>query len=1155
MASFGAPPVSLGHGVRLVAQAASTVEQVLLAVGDQVGHVNISYASRMNKAVVVFLKDQKYVTELIESGLVLNEEYVQVSPLATPSTRITVSGVPLFIPNEALERELKRFEKPRSFWQFNVKILQDLIFCENFKLFWINWKSKKESFPSLSQWWEVGKAQIRVFCQQYTAYSTANIRRAIEQLEREIRELESVSARNIEQSLLKQQQLNCFLQEKAKGALIRARFTSMRDIDAPTTFFFNLERSVGQRKQMVCLRLPDGQVTSEPAEMRRHAVSFYTDLFKAEGCDVEAADELFQGLPQLSPAESDTLGSDITLEELTSAVTQMASGKAPGIDGLPADFFKHFWSMLGQDLLDVLRESFGKGSLPASCRRAVISLLPKKGDLTLLKNWRPVALLCTDYKILSKVLANRLKCFIDFLIGTDQTYCIPGRSIVDNLFLMRDAFDVCKLYNLNVGIISIDQEKAFDRVDHTFLAATLQAFGVGEHFLSWVKVLYSDACCVVKVGGGLSRPVPVKRGIRQGCPISGLLYSIAIEPLLCRLRNRLRGLCLPESAQAPPVVVSAYADDVSVFIQGQRDIQELQDSLALYRKAASAKVNWEKSEAVLVGQWGVGNRPSLPGGLGWGNRGLKVLGVWLGSEDMVAQNWEGLLGKVQAKLAKWKWLLPQLSYRGRVLVANNLVASSLWHRLQVLTPPPGLMKQLQRLLVDFFWSGHHWVPASVLYLPVAEGGQGLVDITARTAAFRLQAAQRLLYGASPCWLAMARLLLWRAGGFGFDKHLFLLKAPAYEITGLVPFYCSVINAWKLLSFTRPPDPRPGMWLFEEPLFDTGFFPGTLFSSATLRNGFVEAGVVKLGHLTGISTEELAEVTGIRSIRVLENLVDEVWQSLSPSHRTFALDADLADQWKKGHEYVFPALSVGPAVGEWREEDGLLLSLGTLTPGEFSSCSGRRLYLSCLKVLNLRSLAGVRESRWTDVFGLAFSPQGSWRILYKSPVEKRMADIQWRIIHGAIATNQYRAHFDPGTRGGCPFCFVAETLEHLVVSCPRLAGLKNMLQGWVEGFGEVFSIPLFVHGPKYILKKRETLVLMNFLFANAKLAIWKSRKNQLAGVGWTDAVLCLRGLVAARLRVEHAYYTLINHLQGFLDVWAVGQVLCSLGENDSLILKF
>ena len=87
------------------------------------------------------------------------------------------------------------------------------------------------------------------------------------------------------------------------------------------------------------------------------------------------------------------------------------------MDGLPADFFKQFWRFVGQDLLDVFKESFEKGTLPASCRSTVISLLPKKGDLTLLKNWRPVALSSTDYKILSKVLANRLKVYIEFFIG------------------------------------------------------------------------------------------------------------------------------------------------------------------------------------------------------------------------------------------------------------------------------------------------------------------------------------------------------------------------------------------------------------------------------------------------------------------------------------------------------------------------------------------------------------------------------------------------------------------------------------------------------------------------------------------------------------------------------------------------------------------
>ena len=197
---------------------------------------------------------------------------------------------------------------------------------------------------------------------------------------------------------------------------------------------------MGQRKQMVVLRLPDGTLTSDPVELRRLAVSFYSDLFEAERCDGDAAEELLQGLPHLGPAEQGVLGADITLEELTSAVNQMASGKSPGLDGLPADFFKRFWSILGTHLLEVFKESFQKGTLPASCRRAVISLLRKKGDLTLLKNWRPVALLCTDYKILSKVLSNRLKGFIDLIIGTDQSYCVPDRSMLDNLFLMRDIF-------------------------------------------------------------------------------------------------------------------------------------------------------------------------------------------------------------------------------------------------------------------------------------------------------------------------------------------------------------------------------------------------------------------------------------------------------------------------------------------------------------------------------------------------------------------------------------------------------------------------------------------------------------------------------------------------------------------------------------------
>ena len=97
-------------------------------------------------------------------------------------------------------------------------------------------------------------------------------------------------------------------------------------------------------------------------------------------------------------------------------------------------------------------------------------------------------------------------------------------------------------------------------------------------------LLYSGAECLVKVGRGLSRPVPAQRGIRQGCPISGQLYSLAFEPLLCRLKSRLSGFSLSGTQHNLPLIVSTYADDLNVFVRDQGDIEALQDSLGLYQK-------------------------------------------------------------------------------------------------------------------------------------------------------------------------------------------------------------------------------------------------------------------------------------------------------------------------------------------------------------------------------------------------------------------------------------------------------------------------------------------------------------------------------------------------------------------------------------------
>lgn len=213
--------------------------------------------------------------------------------------------------------------------------------------------------------------------------------------------------------------------------------------------------------------------------------------------------------------------------------------------------------------------------------------------------------------MISKCLSNRLKEYLGLLVHKDQSDCVPDRSIVENLFLIRDVLDICKLSDVNVGLLSLDQEKAFDRVDHQYFIKTIKAFLFGDVILSWMSLLYAGASCMMKVGGGLSCPIPVQRGIGQGCPTSGQLYCLAIEPMLCFLRARLTGFSVPGVMKGPTIALSAYADDVTVFITGGEDVKVLSNALKVCEGVSSGRVNWGKSESLWAGQLQIGSTPRL----------------------------------------------------------------------------------------------------------------------------------------------------------------------------------------------------------------------------------------------------------------------------------------------------------------------------------------------------------------------------------------------------------------------------------------------------------------------------------------------------------------------------------------------------------------
>uniref|UniRef100_A0A672HUD6 Reverse transcriptase domain-containing protein n=1 Tax=Salarias fasciatus TaxID=181472 RepID=A0A672HUD6_SALFA len=315
------------------------------------------------------------------------------------------------------------------------------------------------------------------------------------------------------------------------------------------------------------------------------------------------------------------------MQELWVELQAMPTGRSPGIDGLTAEFYKAFWDILGRDVLDVHNECLASGSLPVSCRRAVLTLLPKKGNLQDIKNWRPVSLLCVDYKLLSKVLASRLGRAMEQVIHRDQTYCVPGRSMVDNVHLIRDVLEVSSSLDIDAGLISVDQEKAFDRVEHSFLWRVMESFGFSAGFIAKIQVLYRDIESVLKINGSLCAPFRVCRGVRQGCALSGMLYALSLEPLLSKLRSSLQGLLLPGFSES--MILSAYADDLIVFIRNQGDVDILVNIIKDFNVASAARVNWGKSEALAVGRWH-GGLPVLPQNLTWRREGLKYLGIYVG---------------------------------------------------------------------------------------------------------------------------------------------------------------------------------------------------------------------------------------------------------------------------------------------------------------------------------------------------------------------------------------------------------------------------------------------------------------------------------------------------------------------------------------------
>ncbi|CAM2103346.1 unnamed protein product [Caretta caretta] len=325
----------------------------------------------------------------------------------------------------------------------------------------------------------MGKVHAQLFCRNYTRGASRRRDAMIEQLEREVLEMERHLAASPEDPSLcrvcweKQEEHWALEDHQARCAFVRSHIRLLREMDDGSRFFYALEKKRGAKKHVTCLLTEDCTPLTDLEEMRGRARAFYMGLFSPDPTDPEACRVLWDGLPMVSVGDRDWLELSLTLVEFSEALRHMPTNKSLGMDGLTVEFYCVFWDVLVLDLVTVWAESLASRFLPLSCKRAVLTLLPNKGDPCDLRNWPPVSLLSTDYKVIEKAISLWLGFVLVDVVHPNQTYAVSGRTIFDNPYLVRDLLELRCRDGLSFTLLSLDQEKAFDRVDHGYLLGTL----------------------------------------------------------------------------------------------------------------------------------------------------------------------------------------------------------------------------------------------------------------------------------------------------------------------------------------------------------------------------------------------------------------------------------------------------------------------------------------------------------------------------------------------------------------------------------------------------------------------------------------------------------------------------------------------------------
>ena len=805
------------------------------------------------------------------------------------------------------------------------------------------------------------------------------------------------------------QDLEEFKSKKAQGAIFRSKVRWYNEGEKNSKYFFALERSKSGAKNVSVLIDKNNREITKPKEILEEMGTFYQNLYSSDS--TVKFTEINEHNVMINEEEKNSLEGLISMSELNTAVKNLNRDKAPGTDGLPVEIYVMFWTKIREFLLKALNYSYECGLLNPSALEGVISLIPKPGkDTRFIKNLRPITLLNTDYKILEKCLANRLKPVLNSIINEDQKGFMAERSIGNNIRRILDAVIYCEEKDLPITIVSIDAEKAFDRIEIDSLIGAMKYFGIGESFQKWTRLCFTQAKARVINHGYLSSRFPVTRGVKQGGCCSAFYFLLLIETLANKLRNaNLTGMDIGNVTK----LLGQYADDLDLYLWGDRqNIKSAIQVIRNFEKSSGMRINTNKSTILKIG-----NSKDLNLDLDIKQVSqINVLGVdVLNSKDedtLLQINYDKVIERASSVLNQWR--ARGLSLLGKILIINTLVSSLFVYKMSVLPPiPEKYVKKLNTLMNQFLWNMRKpKIPIEILQIPKKYGGAGLVNFEMKDAALKIKWVKDILSDTFIAELAYKQI------NSDLREKIWICNLNYEDVRKLNisnKFWDGVLKAWCRLNYIKhvPPDESPHQFLWYN------------------------------SHITQNKTPYLDKILYRNGIEYLFQLQDDKGK-MRTAH-------DIANEFKVPVFQVNCLLASIPQ--EWRKGDKMADPDSTINHWERITVMSKPTAYAYKQLVGEHGAIGHVRQKWCNIFNTDDIEleciETAFKNIYKCTNYTKLRSFQYRLLHNALVFNRQLYHWKIKNTDLCSNCNKEkETVLHFYCECEYAQKLWSEVQTFI-----------------------------------------------------------------------------------------------------------